>query len=56
MAGPDDDLYDVMAGVKTSPRRSWNIGSGCGEPKEERAIQRVLVISIKERRKDVPSC
>ena len=26
--GPDNGLYDVMAGVNTSPRRKWDIGSG----------------------------
>jgi hypothetical protein len=56
VVGPDDGLYDVMAGVKTSPRCGWDIGSGGGEPKEGRGIQRALDSGIKEKREGVPSC
>jgi hypothetical protein len=59
MAGPDDGLYDGMAGVKTSPRRRGDIGSGCGERRisgKGRGIERAPDTGIKERRKGGPSC
>ena len=31
LAGPVERLYDVMVGVKASPRRRWNIGEAAAD-------------------------